>query len=674
MSKGTRQLSERRKTVYVSSLLALTTVFLYWRTVAYEFIVVDDHMYVYQNATVLKGLTWEGIKWSFTTLRASNWHPLTWISHMLDVSIYGLFAGGHHLTNAAFHIANMILLFLVLKNITRAFWPSALAAALFAWHPAHVESVAWICERRDVLNMFFLTLTVWAYGRYTVQRTVGKYLLALTLFALGLMTKPMLVTLPCVLVLLDYWPLNQFTFSPPGPGASQTKTSWQKLAVEKIPFFILSFLSCAVTVFAQHRSGAIQTLDRVSFSARAINSVCGYGAYLDKAVWPVHLSVFYPLPTTTPWGLFIVSVLALVLVSWVVFRLRLTAPWLIVGWLWFLGTLVPVIGLVQVGNQFMADRYTYIPYIGLFIMLAWSVDFWFKKLPGLKSLLIAASSVVVAACVVLSGIQLTYWRDSITLFTHAIAICGSNVFCERNLSYALSEARRGKEAIPHYYALLKFTPNDVKVRYNLGLELISAGQPAEAETQFSEALKYQPKSDKLHNNLGIAYSQQGKLDLAAAEFEKAIQLNPQFPWPCLNYAVVLQEKGLAGAAITNYTKALALQPDWAEAMDKLAFLLATCPDTQWRDPARAIKLATEANDLTLRKSPDLLNTLAIAYAAAGDFTNALATAEFTQKQTRPAGLQPLTGKLETEIENYRSGKTAPADWKTPPASVIIRHQ
>jgi len=353
MANGTSKRSELRRTFYVSSLLALITVLLYCRTISYEFIVVDDHKYVYQNAMVLKGISWAGIKWAFTTVHASNWHPLTWISHMLDVSLYGLFAGGHHATSVALHIANMILLLLVLKQLTGAFWPSALVAALFGWHPAHVESVAWVCERKDILSMFFMVLTIWAYGRYALQRTTGKYLAALALFALGLMSKPMLVTLPCVLLLLDYWPLNRFTFSPTGPGTPPSKTGWPTLIIEKLPFFLLSLLSAAITVIAQHKGGAIQTLDHVSFSSRAINAICAYGAYLEKAVWPLHLSVFYPMPATIPWGLFIGSAAVLVSVSYLVFRQRFIAPWLIVGWLWFLGTLVPVIGLVQVGNQAM---------------------------------------------------------------------------------------------------------------------------------------------------------------------------------------------------------------------------------------------------------------------------------------------------------------------------------
>jgi tetratricopeptide (TPR) repeat protein len=670
MTGRTSQRFEQRKTAYTCSFLALTTFLLYWRTVGFEFIVVDDHKYVYQNSLVLKGLTWESIKWAFTSLHASNWHPLTWMSHMADVSIYGLFAGGHHLTNAFFHIANTVLLFLVLKQMTRSFWPSAFVAALFAWHPAHVESVAWVCERKDLLSTFFMVLTLWAYGRYTAQPSPAKYAGTLVLFAMGLMSKPMLVTLPCVLLLLDYWPLNRLPFSPGKPQENQTRIGWRKLLLEKIPFFALSAATCVITVTAQR--GAMLTLERDPFSARFVNAITAYGRYLEEAVCPIHLSVFYPLPQTKPWELFAASAALLVLCSYLIYRQHLRAPWLIVGWLWFLGTLVPVIDLVQVGTQSMADRYTYIPYLGLFIMLAWSANDWLRRHPVLKPALAGAAIVSLSACLALSWVQLGYWHDSIRLFSHALEVTPSNIFSESNLSYALSEAGRGKEAIPHYQALLKLKPNDLKVRYNLGLELVSAGRPAEAADQFSEALRRSPDSDKLHNSLGIALAQQGKFEVAGTEFERAIQLNPNFPWPRLNNGVILQQMGNAGGAYSNYTKAVDLQPDWGQALDDLAFLLATCPEAEWRNPAKAVSLSTKANDLVERKSPHFLRTLAIAYAADGQFTNAVPTAELALRRARLGKFESLAAGLEQDLNNFRAGKTAAIDWKMAPESINIR--
>lgn len=670
MTDGTTQRSERRKTVYTCAFLALATGLLYWRTVGYEFIVVDDHKYVYQNNVVQKGLTWEGIKWAFTSMHASNWHPLTWISHMLDVSIYGLFAGGHHLTNGLFHIANTILLFLALKQLTGKFWPSALVAALFAWHPTHVESVAWVCERKDLLSTFFMVLTLWTYGRYVAKPTPGKYFAALILFAMGLMSKPMLVTLPCVLLLLDYWPLNRLRLPSMNGDKNEGGVPWTKLVLEKIPFFALSAASCLITVLAQR--GAMQTLQRNPLSSRAVNALTAYGRYLEEAVLPTHLSVFYPLPVTKPWGLFAASAVLLVLCSILIFRQRFRAPWLVVGWLWFLGTLVPVIDLVQVGIQSMADRYTYIPYIGLFIMVAWSTADWIQKKQAVRPLILGGVSVLLAACFALSWIQLGYWHDSIQLFSHALSVTRSNVFSEKNLSAALSEAGRGKEAIPHYRALLDLTPDDQKVRYNLGLELLAADQPVAAAEEFTLLLKRSPNNDKLHNSLGIALAQQARLDAAGEEFERAIQLNPEFPWPRLNNGVILQQKGLANAAITNYAKAVELQPEWGEALDNLAFLLATCPDAGCRDPGRAITVSTKANNLVNRQSPHFLRTLAIAYAADGQFTNAVSTAELASRQARSGKFDALAANLQKDLENYRAGKTAAVDWKTPPESIMIR--
>jgi tetratricopeptide (TPR) repeat protein len=442
------------------------------------------------------------------------------------------------------------------------------------------------------------------------------------------------------------------------------------LILEKIPFFALSAASCVITIMAQR--SAMRTLEHNPFSSRAVNAITAYGRYLEEAVLPIHLSVFYPLPLTAPWGLFAASLALLVLCSYLIYRRRLRAPWLVVGWLWFLGTLVPVIDLVQVGNQSMADRYTYIPYIGLFIMAAWSVQDWLQRRPVMRPLFSAATAALLAACLALSWIQLSYWHDSIQLFSHALDITRSNVFSEKNLTYAYSEAGRGTEAIPHYQALLKMKPDDLAVRYNLGLVLLAADRPQAAADQFTESLKRSPNSDKLHNNLGIALAQQGKFDSAGEEFTRAIELNPQFPWPRLNNGVILQQKGLASAAISNYTQAVKLQPEWGEALDNLAFLLATCPETEGRDTTKAIAISNQANDLVKRKSPFFLRTLAVTYAADGQYSNAVFTAELAWRWARFGKFNDLATNLQKDLENYRAGKTAPVDWKTPPESIIIK--
>jgi protein O-mannosyl-transferase len=657
--------SKPRLAFYVGSILAVATLLLYWPAGRFDFIIVDDHVYVFQNAAVIKGLSWSGIKWAFSTMAAANWHPVTWLSHMLDCSVYGLFAGGHHLTNVFFHTANTVLLFLVLKRLTGALWPSALAAALFAWHPLHVESVAWICERKDVFSGFFLLLTIWAYAGYVARRTRGRYLLALTLFLLGLMAKPMLVTLPCLLLLLDYWPLNRFE-----PGVPAVK-KWLELFVEKIPFFFLSLLGSVMTMVAQSSGGAIRSADQVPLLLRATNALCSYSLYLAKAVWPVKLAVFYPLPATPSFELAAGSLLLIAGVSYAAYRWRARFPWLIVGWLWFLGTLVPVIGLVQVGSQSMADRYTYLPYIGLFIMLAWSLDHWLRQRRSLRMVALPACVLLLVGLAVTARVQLGYWRDSVQLFQHAVLVTAKNKFCDHNLSFSLIMAHQAVDPLPRYETTLSPTPHDAKARYYRSFDEATYGRLDSAVTELSETLNYNPRSEVLHNALGIVLSQQEKLDDALEQFRQAIDLNAKSPWPYFNCAVVLQEKGNAGEALTCYAKALELRPAWPEALDKLAFLLATCPDARCHNPDKAIQLALKANELTSSASPLYLRTLAVAYAAAGSFTNAVSTGEMAREKAHLAGFETMATNLLKEVTLNRAGKAAAMDWRSPPARLVL---
>jgi len=646
---------KRRPAFYVSSILAIATLLLYWPTGSYDFIIVDDHVYVFQNAMVLKGLSWNGIKWAFSTMDAANWHPLTWLSHMLDVSLYGLFAGGHHLTNVFFHTANTVLLFLVLKRLTAALWPSAFAAALFGWHPLHVESVAWICERKDVLSGFFLLLTIWAYSRYVQRPARGRYFLALTFFLLGLMSKPM-----------DYWPLKRFEPS----GQPHAKPPWLKLVIEKIPFFFLSMLACVMTVAAQSSSGAVRSTGQLALLLRATNAMCSYSLYLAKAIWPVNLSVYYPLSAAPSWGLFAGSLLLIIGITYAAYHWRSRLPWLIVGWLWFLGTLVPVIGFVQVGSQSMADRYTYIPYIGLFLMLAWSVNYWLKQQPAFHIVVPALCVTLLVACALVARIQLGYWRDSVQLFQHAVQVTPKNRFCDKNLSFSHVMAHQALDPIPRYETLLSPTPTDAKTRYYRSFDDASYGRLDSAVTQLSETLNYDPRSDKLHNALGIVLAEQEKLDEALAEFHQSANLNPKSPWPYFNCAIALQEKGQANEALRNYAKALDLRPAWPEALDKLAFLFATGPDTRSQNPSKAVQLATQANQLTGNTSPAYLHTLALAYATAGSFSNAVRTGEMAREKAQLEGLQTLATNLENEIILYRAEKMPTIDWRSPPARLI----
>jgi len=656
------------KTFRVASFLAAVTLLLYWPAVHYGFIIADDYQYVCQNPAVLKGLSWEGIKWAVWSMYAANWHPLTWLSHMLDCSLYGLYPGGHHLTSVIFHAANAVLLFLLLKRLSGKLWPSAFVAALFAWHPLHVESVAWICERKDVLSTFFLLLTIGAYSRYVERPTRGRMLLALILFLLGLMSKPMLVTLPCVLLLLDYWPLNRLRT---GPGQPAPTAQWLRLFVEKIPFFVLSLVGCLLTVAAQSANGAVKNSADIPWLVRFANPVCSYGRYLAKAVWPEHLVIFYPMPRTPPWPLFAGSLLFIIACTALALRWRSRFPWFVVGWFWFLGTLVPVIGIVQVGDQAMADRYTYIPYIGLFIAFAWGVEYWIQKRPQALRLAVPMSGAMLVGCLIVTRNQLPYWRSSVEVFSHAASLTSPNKFSNGNLSYALAEAKRGADAIPRYEAILHTQANEPTNGQPLIYDTVSIGKRDDAVTQLLEMLNYDPTNDVLYNNLGIVLVEQGKPEEALARFDLATSLNPRSPWAYFNEAMVLQGRGRAREALADYTKAIELRPAWPEALDKQAYLLATCPRDQGRDPARAVELATRANELTGGTSPGYLQTLAIGYASAGSFSEAAATGNLAGQKAADAGFQSLAASLQDQVRLYETGKAPISDWHKPPARLIL---
>ncbi|MES1180725.1 MAG: hypothetical protein ABUL66_02560, partial [Verrucomicrobiota bacterium] len=419
----------------VALLLALATLLVYLPVTRNGFVNFDDGDYVTGNRLVKDGLTWAGIRWAFTTFHASNWHPLTWLSHMLDCQLFGLSPGAHHCVNVLWHAANTVLLFVLLLRLTSSLWPSAFVAALFAWHPLHVESVAWVAERKDVLSTCFALLTLLAYTRYAQSTTSDRrqvaggfsssffilhssFYLALVCFALGLMAKPMLVTLPFVMLLLDYWPLKRFS-------VSAFRFYRFPLLLEKLPFFLLAAVSCVITYRAQDAGASVASLERVPLHLRLENSLVSYPAYLLKTIWPANLAVIYPLPKEIPGIAAATAAAVLIFFSTVVARARQRSPYLLVGWLWFLGTLVPVIGLVQVGSQSMADRYTYFPLIGVFIAAAFGVHalavrFQFPKLAA------AAAGLTLTACVGLAENQLRHWRDSESLFAHAVAVTKNN--------------------------------------------------------------------------------------------------------------------------------------------------------------------------------------------------------------------------------------------------------
>jgi tetratricopeptide (TPR) repeat protein len=654
-----------RQTFLLGFSLVVITLALYWPATGYDFIVYDDGDYVYDNPWVNGGLHLDALRWALSSTWACNWHPLTWISHMLDCSCYGLFAGGHHLTSIILHSLNTLMLFGLLQWLTKSLWASGVAAALFAWHPLHVESVAWVAERKDVLSTLFLLLTIWAYACYTKRPTISRYALALVLFALGLMSKPMLVTVPFVLLLLDYWPLGRVVSAGKTGAEVKAGKSCPALVVEKLPFFALALVASVITVMAQGSGGAIKTTEQVPWAMRVPVALTAYLGYLGKSIWPVNLSVFYPLPARPPLTAGVCSALGLAGITYVVLRWRFRFPWMTVGWLWFLVTLVPVIGIIQVGTQAMADRYTYIPMIGLLLLVVWSFEHWVKSMPGVRALAFVLAGGAVLSCLVLTRIQLSHWHDSIALFTHALSVTTNNPVAHQNLGVALANAGRSAEAIAHYQEVLRLMPNSAQAHYNLGIEMASAGKLDQATFHYSEALKLNPKSEKLHNNFGVILAQRGELQAAMEEFKRSIQLNPNYPKPYLNYGMAMQQRGLTAVAVTNYAKALELDSNWPEALDKLALLLATCPEPNLRNPPLAVELAERANQITRGEVPAYLDTLATAYAAAGNYTNAVSIGELALQQARVRHLLELQRKLDLDLEAYRAGKNPATDLRTP---------
>ena len=561
----------RWPTLGVCVFLAAVTLAVFGRTIGYGFAYYDDPVYVFENAQVTRGLTLKGIEWAFTHSVSANWHPLTMMSHMLDCQIYGLNAGGHHMTNVLLHAVTAILLFLVLRQMTGAFWRSAFVAAVFAIHPLRVESVVWVSERKDVLSGLFFMLTVGAYVRH-VRRpfSPGRYLPVVFLFMLGLMSKPMLVTLPLVLLLLDYWPLGRFAKSVNEPKCFFIP---RQLLLEKIPMFALAAVGCGVTLLAQHE--AIMTSEEVPFPLRITNALVSYAVYLKQMFYPAKLALLYPLPKNglPVWESFLALVF-LTVVSGGVFVWRRKRPYLMVGWLWYLGMLVPVIGLVQVGLQAHADRYTYLPQIGLYVMVVWLVADLCAAWQYRRMVLGGTMAIVIAALTVCSRIQTAYWRDNELLWTHTLACTTNNALAHNGLGNVLAQKGRAPEAVEQYQKAVTIRPQFVQAWNNLGYALLQSGRVDEAIAQFQKALEIQPDFADADYNLGVALDQKGLLDEAIDQFRKTLGIQPDYPAAYNNLGNALLQKGNVDEAITCYQKALAIKPDDAKARYNLGSILA----------------------------------------------------------------------------------------------------
>jgi len=577
-------MSKKNQFLMIIFLLATVTFIAFWQVHHNDFVNYDDPDYITQNSHIQNGVTMGGIRWALTTHYGANWHPLTWTSHMLDIQFFGLKPGWHHLTSLLLHILNTILLFLVFHRMTKALWQSAFVAALFALHPLHVESVAWAAERKDVLSAFFWMLTMAAYVYYTERPGFQRYLPVVLFFVLGLMAKPMLITLPFVLLLLDYWPLQRFRQKKSVPeirtesdkpaypdkrkgkskkrqavketakaekpaGSEDQGASIYFLIREKIPLFALTVLSGIVTYIAQQKGGAVGSMEAFPLNVRIANAFVSYIRYIGQMIWPDHLAVFYPHPGLGPSWQISGAVLLLAAVTLVVIRTAKRFPYLSVGWLWYVGTLVPVIGLVQVGSQARADRYTYIPLIGLFIIAAWGVPALLEKWRHRKAVLLASSALILACLFVVTWKQAGYWQNSITLFDHTLNVTDRNYLAHNNRGVAY-EARgdRGR-AIRDYDRSIEYNPKYAEAYNNRGVAYGRLGDYGRAIEDYDRAIERRPGYEKAYYNRGVAYCRLGDFGRAVKDYDRAIELNP-------TYVAAYNNRGIAFDGIGNYRQAM----------------------------------------------------------------------------------------------------------------------
>jgi tetratricopeptide (TPR) repeat protein len=648
----------RLATIFAVCLgLAAATLLVFAPTLRCGFVNFDDDRYVYDNPQVAAGLTAHGTAWAFTHVHSANWHPLTTLSHMLDCQLFGLeHPGGHHFTNVLLHAATSVLLFLLLLTLTGRLWPSALVAALFAWHPLRVESVAWVAERKDVLSGLFFVLTLAAYAGYAARPfRATRYLLLLFVYALGLMTKPMLVSVPLVLLLLDYWPLRRTPGSAAVPPCSTVR--W---IAEKIPLLLLAAGSCVVTAWVQQ--DAIAHFVRVALPWRIANALVAYVAYLGKFFWPVNLAVLYPHPETDlPAGEIAAAALLLAVVTALAAAWRCKRPWLPVGWLWYLGMLVPVVGLVQVGPQAMADRYTYLPQIGLSLALVWGAADLTASWPYRPWICGAASAILLSALLVCTWRQTSYWRDSETLWNHTLACTSRNYVAQYNFGRWLANHGRTAEAVEHFRNSIQINRRQPLAYGAWGEMLFRQGRFDEAIQRYQQAVDVGPDYADAHKNLGVVLSRRGSIEAAIEQFQIALRLDPGDPQTQLNLAVAQATVGRLDAAIGHCRTALLIEPrladahgclalalyhqrQWPEAVAQwretlrleprsvavlqlTAWALATCPDPALRNASEAVELAQRAIRLAGGPQPTLLDTLAAAYAEAGRFSEAVSAAQ-----------------------------------------------
>ncbi len=654
----------------IGLLLALATLLIYLPATSCQFINFDDQDYVTDNHVVQNGLTWAGVKWAFMGSHAANWHPLTWLSHMADCDLFRLNPAGPHLVNILFHAMNVALLFALVFRLTKKMWPAAFIAALFAWHPLHVESVAWVSERKDVLSTFFALLTLLSYTRYAHKNSGANsresvagiaspafdYSLAGFFFVLALLSKPMPVTLPVVMLLLDYWPLNRVQghkLKAAGSASGELSTFNFQLSIiwEKWPFFLLSALSCILTILAQQKT--VSTLASIPLYFRLENTLTAYAGYLWKMVWPFDLAIFYPLHSPIALPLIAEAAVLLAGISLIVWRERKSSPWLIVGWLWFLVTLLPVIGLVQVGRQAMADRYSYFPLIGIFLAITFSADGLVARFSFLKKWIISSAILILGICLVLSEKQLSYWRDSESLFTHALAVADSDVahFC---LGLTLQDQNRPTEAMNQYLRTLELDPGSDLAYDNIAKLLDDEGKIDFAARYCQEAVRRKPQSVFAHINFGIMLGKLHRYDEAIHELSVAAQLDASDVRPQFFMGQFLLKQGKNVEAMQHLKAALQIDPDDVQALIFTASVMASEKDQGIRNGASALTLAGRAVKLTGGRQPAALDVQAMACAEMGQYNEAVQIEEEAIKISQAANQGDNLDVLKQRLKRYQS--------------------
>jgi tetratricopeptide (TPR) repeat protein len=652
---------------WICLLLAGLTFAVYAPVSQHEFIHYDDPAYVTANPQIQSGLTRDGLAWAFGRLhgRDTYWHPLTWVSHMVDCQLFGLNAGAHHLVNVVFHALNAVLLFLVLLRMTGATWRSVVVAALFIVHPLQVDTVAWVAERKNVLSGCFWWLTLLAYARYAERGGTGRYLLALGLFGLGLMAKPTLVTLPCVLLLLDFWPLRRFQFRTGTPGAVRNSAApsptflplpMSRLILEKVPFLGLSLISSAITVWAHQGLAVTQAPLGLALSLRLENAVVSYARYLGKLLWPSDLAVLYPHPVTwVPSAVGTSAILLLGISGVVLWKVR-QRPALAVGWLWFLGTLLPTIGLVEAGIQAMADRFVYLPIVGLLVMAVWGVADLSVRRKRRQIVLTGLCVLALVGCVVRTAEQLPYWQNSVALFEHATGVTRNNFAMHYNLGVVLLAGGREPEAVREVQAALRANPQLAEGHQFLGNLAAQHQRFEEAIGHYQTANTISPGWPLPLECLARAEVALGRLDEAMATYRRLAELTPENPEAHVQLGSLSVAQQQPAEALKHWREALRLKPDYPELLNNLAWFLATHPDATLRDGAEAVRHGERACELTQYRRAVLVGTLAAAYAEAGRFPDAVVMAQKAQELALAEGDQNLTARNADLLEVYRAGR------------------